>query len=135
METGTGILGRLTEKVLGWIILGLLVATGVAIWQMGPAARAAIWSGIWRTAAWLAVAAALPWSARLYLRRLTELGTNWAPVGLLAVLLALDAAVGIWLLTAWPTSAWSWCAVLAALATAATYNYLVAEYLAETQGT
>jgi len=56
--TGGGILGRLGEKLLTWIGLALLVFLAIAIWRMEPETRAAIWSGIWRTVVWVAIAAA-----------------------------------------------------------------------------
>lgn len=135
METpGGGMLGRLGERILGWIALALLVLVGVAIWRMGPAGRAALWSGIWRTGAWLVLAAGLPWAARLGMGRLLELGTNWAGVALLAALAAADALAGVVLMGGLPGSGWGWLAALAALAVAASYNYLVCEYLAERAG-
>ncbi len=135
METTRGgMLGRLAEKTLGWVILGLLILLGVAIWQMEPATRAAIWSGIWRTVVWVVVAAALPWSAKLYIRRILDAGTNWAGVGLLGGLMAGDVVAAILLMTGWPGSVWSWLAAIGALAVAGTYNYLVTEYLSEMAG-
>jgi hypothetical protein len=136
METtgGGGILGRLGEKVLGWVALGLLIFLGIAIWRAGPEWRAAMWSGIWRTTAWVVIAAALPWIARLFIRRIVEVGSNWAGVGLLAALLAINVIAGLLLMTGWPAGFWGWVAALAALAVAGTYNYLVTEYLAEMSG-
>ena len=97
--TGSGILGRLGEKALGWIILGLLIAIGIAIWQMDPVLRTSIWQGIWRTIFWLAIAAALPWSAKFFISRILAAGTNWAGVGLLAALLAVDLGAGLLMLS------------------------------------
>ena len=96
--TGSGILGRLSEKALGWIILGLLIALGIAIWQMDPVLRTSIWQGIWRTIFWLALAAALPWSARFFIRRILATGTNWAGVGLLAAFFIVDVGAGLLML-------------------------------------
>ena len=131
---GGGILGRLSEKVLGWIVLGLLVLAGVALWRMGPEARSAIWNSIWRTAAWIGLAAALPWVTRLFVSRILAAGSNWAGVVLLAVLTVVDLVVGLILLGGMPSGGWGWTAALAALAVAGTYNYLVTEYLAEQAG-
>jgi hypothetical protein len=132
--TGGGILGRLGEKTLGWIILGLLVFLGIAIYRMPAETKAAIWSGIWRSVVWVVVAAAVPWSAKLYMGRVLDAGTNWAGVALLAVLTAVDLLAGALLMTGWPGSVWTWLAAIGALAVAVTYNYLVAEYLAEMGG-
>lgn len=134
METASGILGRLGEKVLGWIALGLLVAVGIAIYQTPAATKAAIWAGIWRSAVWVGAAAVLPWTARLFIGRILEAGTNWAGVGLVAALTAVDLLVGVLLLTGWPGSVWAWLAALGALGVAGTYNFLVAEYLADRSG-
>ena len=132
--TGGGILGRLGEKMLGWIALGLLIFLAIAIWRMDPVVRTAIWQGIWRTILWVVIAAALPWSARFFIRRILDVGSNWAGVGLLAALLAINVIAGLLLMTGWPASFWGWVAALAALAVAGTYNYLVTEYLAEMSG-
>ncbi len=135
METTSGgILGRLGEKTLGWVILGLLLFLGIAIYRMPAETKAAIWSGIWRSVAWVAIAAAVPWSAKLYIRRIIETGTNWASIGLLAGLIAVDIIAAALLMTGWPGGVWTWLAALGALAVAATYNYLVTEYLSEMAG-
>lgn len=135
METTRGgILGRLAEKTLGWIILGVLILIGIGIWQAGPEWRAAMWSRLWRTAVWLLLVTALPWSAKLYIRQVLAAGTNWASVGLLVGLFACDLLAGLLLLTGWPASVWGWLVGLGALAVAGTYNYLVTEYLSEMAG-
>lgn len=135
METsGGGILGRLGEKVLGWIALGLLIALGIGIWQMGPEARATIWAGIWKTLVWLVIAAGVPWIARFFITRLLEIGTNWVGVALIASLTLIDLIAGVVLIGGLPGGGWGWLTALAALAVAGTYNYLVAEYLAEQAG-
>jgi len=135
MEQPTGgIFGRLLERVLSLIALGLVVLAGVALWQMGPQGRAAIWSAIWRTALWLALAAVLPWSARLFIGRVLETGSNWAGLALIAALTVIDLMVGLILMGGLPAGGWGWLAALAALGLAGTYNYFVAEYLAEQAG-
>lgn len=134
MEVSGGLLSRVGERVLSFLAIALLVGVGVAIWQMGPEMRAAIWSGIWRTAAWLLIAAAAPWSARLLIRRVLETGTNWAGFGLLAALVVLDLVAALLLMTGWPAGFWGWAASLALLGLAGTYNYLVTEYLADQAG-
>ncbi|HMQ17421.1 MAG TPA: hypothetical protein PKC49_15770 [Phycisphaerae bacterium] len=131
---GGGVLGRLGEKVLGWIALALLIAIGVGIWQMPAETKGAIWSGLWRSIVWLAAAAALPWSARLLIRRVLEQGTNWAGAALIGGYTLGDVVLGVLLMTGWPSGAWGWLACLGALGVAATYNYLVTEYVAEASG-
>jgi hypothetical protein len=131
MEGPRGITGRLFEKILGWVALGLLIALGFAIYKIGPEV---VWNGFWRTVVWTGVVAALPWSARLFMGRLIEFGSNWAGFVLLAVLVLVDTVIGRALLQHWPISAWGWIAGLAAVAIAGTYNFLVAEYLSEQAG-
>lgn len=134
METPQGMLGRLSEKIIGWVALALIVGLGVAVWQMPAETKGAVWSGIWRSAAWLGIAAIVPWSARLFIRRVLEVGENWAGVALLAGYSAADIVAGIMLMTVWPTGGWSWFGCFALLGLAGTYNYLVTEYVAETAG-
>ncbi len=135
METpGGGILGRIGERVLSWIALGGLIALGAGIYWMDSGTKLAIWNGIWRTAAWLVIVAGLPWVARLFIRRILEMGSNWAPMVMIAAFVVIDAIAGAVLMSGLPTGGWSWVAALAALAVAGTYNFLVAEYLAEQAG-
>ena len=138
METigggGGGLLGRLGERVLGYIALGLIVLAGVALWRMGPEGRGAIWSGIWRAAVWVIIAVGLPWGARLFIKRILEVASNWAGVILLVALGVVDLLAGLILMGGWPTGGWGWAAALAALALAVSYNYLVPAYLSEQAG-
>lgn len=134
METSGGMLSRIGERLISFILLGLVVLLGVAVWRMDPATRDGILSAAWRSLVWIVIAAALPWSAQLFLRRALAWATNWAGVLLLAAYAAADAAAGLLLLTGWPAGGWGWFASLAALALAAIYNYLVLEYLAEQSG-
>lgn len=134
METSSTIWGRLSERIIGWIALAGIVAAGIAIWQMDAQTRWAIWQTIWKTIVWLVVAAALPWSGRLFIGRLLELSTNWAGVGLIAGFTLVNAVFGMILLGGFPSGGWGWLAALAALSVVGTYNFLVAEYLAEQAG-
>lgn len=132
METSSGgILGRLGEKVLGWIALALIVLAAIGIWQMGPERRGAILAGVWHTLMWLVIVAAVPWLANLFIKRLLEIGENWVGLVLLAAFFVVDLVAGYLLMTGWPSGMWSWTAVVAALGVAGTYNYLVVEYLAD----
>ena len=133
METSQGIFGRLGEKILGWIALAIIVCIVIAIWRIGPERRAAVWQGIWTTTFWVAIAAGLPWSARLFMKRIMDVGSNWAAVGLVGGFVLIDVIAGL-ILKGFPAGGWSWFFSLAALAVAGTYNYLVTEYLADQTG-
>ncbi len=133
METSQGIFGRLGEKILGWIALALIAGIAFGIWQMEPESRAAIWKGIWTTIAWIAIAALLPWSARFFMKRIMDVGSNWAAAGLVSGFVLIDIIAGL-VLKDFPAGGWSWFFSLSALAVAGTYNYLVTEYLAEMAG-
>jgi hypothetical protein len=132
--TGGGILGRLGEKVLGWIALALIVALGFGLYKIGAPGRQALWGAIWRTSLWVAVVGALPWTIRLFIRRILELSSNWAGVAVIGSYVVLDALLGVILLNGFPAGGWGWLLTLAALALAGTYNFLVAEYLSEQTG-
>lgn len=131
---GGGILSRLSEKVLGWVALAIVVLLGIAIYQMPGDTKAAIWSGFWRSAAWLLLAAGVPWTGALFIRRVAAMGTNWAGLGLIGAFTVVDVLLGISLMTVWPDGGWVWAATFAAIAVAGIYNYLVCEYLAERSG-
>lgn len=116
------------------VVFALLVALGVTLWRMDPATRAAIWNGIWKTAAWFALAAALPWGGRLFIARIAEVGTNWAGVALLAGYTVLEIVIALLLMGGLPSGGWAWAGALVSLGLAGSYNYLVTEYLAEQYG-
>jgi len=132
METGSGLLSRVAERALGWVALGLVALGAIAVYQLPAETKAAIWSGAWRSTAWLLLAAAVPWSGWFFVRHLMAVGSNWAGVIWLAILSLVDIGLGLSLMTAWPGGVWSWAAVLGLLTLTATYNYLVTDYLADT---
>lgn len=134
METSGGILGRLGEKVLGWIAFAAFALLCITIWQMPAETKTAIWQGVWKTIVWLIIAAALPWSGQFFMRRLLERSSNWAGAGLIASLTGVNLLLGLWLLGGLPAGGWGWLAALAALTVAGAYNFLVSEYLAERVG-
>lgn len=131
---GTGILGRVAERVLSWVALALIVLLAIAVYQMPAATKAAIWSSIWRTVVWVLIAGAAPWLARLYIGQVLEFASNWAGALLLAGMFVIDICAGYILMTGWPSGGWAWFGIVAALALAGTYNFLVAEYLAQEYG-
>lgn len=134
METRSGMIGRIGERVLSWAAFGLLVLLGIAIYRMNPETKSAIWGGAWRTVVWLILAAALPWVSRLFVRRLLAVGSNWAGAALIGALTVVDLVAGLLLMGGLPQGGWGWLAALAALGVAGSYNYLVAEYVAEQAG-
>lgn len=134
METSGGMLSRLSEKVLGWIALGIVVLLGITIYQMPAETKAAIWSGAWRSTVWTLLAAATPWLGRFVVRRIVGMGTNWAGVALIGGFTLVQIVAGVLLMTAWPTGGWGWSLMIGAIALATIYNFLVADYLADTYG-
>jgi hypothetical protein len=132
--TEGGMASRIVERLLSFLAIALVVALGVWVYRLGPDGRQAVWSAAWRGVVWLAIVAAAPWSGRVFIRRLLEMGSNWAPLAFLGVVLIADVMVGVLLLTAWPASAWGWLLALGALGVAGSYNYLVAAYLADEFG-
>lgn len=134
METGGGMFSRISERVIAWILFGLLVLIGFAIWRMPGDTRDAIVGGILRTAAWVIIAAVTPWTTWFIIRRVAEAGTNWAGTGLLVGLTGANLVAAWALMTGWPSGGWAWFAGFAALGVSATYNYLVTEYLAQQSG-
>jgi len=129
-----GMLGRLSEKVIGWIALAGLILGAVAVYQMPGETKGAIWSGVWRSVAWVVVAAALPWTSWLFIGRIAHAGTNWAGIALIAAFVVADIVAAMLLMTGWPPTGWAWAGGIAILTVAGSYNYLVAEYLAERSG-
>lgn len=132
--SGGGMLSRIAERVLSWVALGLLVLLCVAIYQMPGATKAAVWSAIWRAVVWVLIVGIAPWIARLFIGRILTFSTNWAGALLLSGMILVDICAGYLLMTGWPSGGWSWFGVFAVLALAGTYNFLVAEYLAQEYG-
>jgi hypothetical protein len=63
-------------------------------------------------------------------RRVLEAGANWVPLALLAGLTLVDVLLALYLFGR-PSGGWSWLLTIGVAALAATYNYLVVEYLAQ----
>ena len=122
-EGGLGILGRLSEKVLGWIALVLLILLGIAAYQIGWAGWAMIWTALWKTVVWMAIVGAIPWSSRLFIDRILETGSNWASAVVLVAFVLIDVVVSLVILDGLPSGVWAWVAALAALGVAGGYNY------------
>lgn len=134
LGVAAGIFGRLAERILSWVALALVVLLGIAIYQMPSETKAAIWSAAWRSVFWLSIVGVTPWFARLFIGRVLESSSNWAGVILLAGFFAVDVFAALFLMTAWPSGGWAWFGAGVALVLAATYNFLVAEYLAQEYG-
>lgn len=134
MEVRRGILGGVTERVLAAVAFALVLFVAYWIYQIPASDKAFIWSVIWRSGMWVALAGVAPWSVKFFIKVLLEQGTNWAGVAAIAGLTFIDIVIGFFLLTGWPASGWTWFAILAALGIMTTYNYLVTEYLAEMAG-
>ena len=134
METRGGILSGAAERILAWVGFALLVFAGYSIYQIPAETKQAIWDGIWLTVFWFVIVAAVPWSGQLFIKRILEIGENWVGLVMIAAFVLVDVIAGWFMLTGWPTSGWGWAALLAALALATTYNYLVSQYLAEMAG-
>ncbi|MDX2198032.1 MAG: hypothetical protein SF069_03570 [Phycisphaerae bacterium] len=131
---GSGILGRLGEKVIGWIAFGLLALGAYGIYSLGPEGRGAIATAAGRIAMFAATVLVLPWLTRFFIKRLLSIGENWVGLALIAGLTLIDLVVGLWLLGGLPIGFWGWLISLAIVGLMASYNYLVCEYLAETLG-
>ena len=131
---GSGILGRLGEKVLGWIAFGLLALGAYGVYSLGPQGRGAIAAAAGRIAMFVGLVVVLPWFTRFFIKRLLAIGENWVGLALIAGLTLIDLFVGLWLLGGLPSGFWGWLICLTILGLLATYNFFVCEYLAETLG-
>ena len=122
---------RASLPILTVVAVALVGLGAYALYAMGPGGRAALWTGVGRTIAWVIIAGVLPWSAKAFIGRILAAGTNWAGLALIAAYTTIDLIAGRLLMGAWPASGWGWLAALAALGIAGSYNYLVTEYLAQ----
>ena len=134
METRGGILSGAAERMLAWVGFALVLFAAFSIYNIPGETKQAIWDGIWRTIFWFVIVAAVPWSGKLFIKRILEIGENWVGLAMIAGFVFVDLLVGWFTLTGWPSSGWGWAALTAAVAIAVTYNYLVSQYLAEMAG-
>lgn len=124
----------MAERVLSGVAFVIVIAIGWSIYQMPAATKKAILAGIWYTIVWLVLSGALPWSTKLFVTRILELGSNWAGVALIGGFTLINIVLGLVFLGGFPSGGWSWFASLGAIAVVGTYNYLVTEYLADMAG-
>jgi hypothetical protein len=134
MEVRRGILGGVTERVLSGVAFVVVIAIAWSIYQMPGETKTAILAGVWSSILWVVIAAALPWSAKMFITRILELGNNWAGVALIGGFTLFDLVLGLIFMGGLPGDGWSWFACLGAIAVVGTYNYLVTEYLADMAG-
>lgn len=128
-------LAPVAKFVGGKLLTAVLTVTVVLIvvwyWRMDPAQRSAVWATVWAALLWTALAAVLPWALFFVPPLVLKAESNAASAAMLAGYLVVDAAAALWLAGWQIGGTLAWGVVLLGLASAAVYNFLVCDYLAE----
>jgi hypothetical protein len=122
-------------KAIGLKIVGGLTALGVllaaiAFWQMEPATRQALWTGIGRLLGWTVVVLAVPWVTFAFIGYIARFERNAAGAALVGGYTVAEVAWLVWLFQGVLSGA-GWLLVAAAGTLAALYNLLACDWIAE----
>lgn len=114
----------------------LVVSSGASLiwfWRH-PESLQAIWATMKGVLAWLGFVIVLPWSLCFATAKVVKLESNGAGAALLSGIVVLDVIVAFWL-GGWGFSGvLTWVVVLLGFLSAAVYNFLVCDFLAERFG-
>jgi hypothetical protein len=122
-------------KYVGGKVLTAVIAVTAAViliwyWQLPPEAKQAIWDALRRALIWTGVVAVLPWATFFVPPLLVRAESNVVSALALLGYLLVDVVAALWL-AGWSISgAMTWLVVLFGFGCAATYNFVVCEYLA-----
>ena len=121
----------------GKAVTAILVVAGGAslIWfWKHPEALQAIWATLKGVLAWMGFVAVLPWATFFVPGRIVKLESNVAAGAMLGGYLIVDAFVAFWLGGWGFEGTLTWVVVLLGFLSAAVYNFLVCDHLAERLG-
>lgn len=127
----------LGKFVGGKAVTAILVVAGGAslIWfWKHPEALQAIWATLKGVLAWMGFVAVLPWATFFVPGRIVKLESNFAAGAMLGGYLIVDAFVAFWLGGWGFEGTLTWVVVLLGFLSAAVYNFLVCDHLAERLG-
>lgn len=128
------LLKTVTGKVIAGMVALAVVAGGISWWQMEPAARDSILTGIGRFAAWLGVVLALPWATFFVIGRIAKLESNLAGALLVIGYTLAEFALLVWLFYASLSGPTTWTFAGAAGLVAGVYNLFACDWIAEKAG-
>ena len=128
-------LGGIAKYVGGKAVTALLVVVSAVViiwyWQLAPQERAELWGMVRGVLIWLGFVAVLPWGTFFVPAMILRAENNVASAVMLLGYLALDAGLALYLTWGRTSNAWHIAVLLLGLLCAATYNFLVCDFLAE----
>ena len=127
-------LAGLGKYVGGKVLTALLVVTSAVIiiwfWQLPPEKKEAIWNGLKYSLIWIGFAGVLPWALFFVPPMLVRAESNLVSAAGLMGYLVIDILAALWLAGWHFGGALAWLVVVLGFGCAATYNFVVCEYLA-----
>ena len=124
-------LNSLVSKIVTGLLVLAVVAGGISWWQLDPAARHAVLSGVGQFVAWLGVVLLLPWATFFLIGRVARLESNAAGAALVGIYTLLEAAWLGWVYGWAGHGPAGWTLLAAAVLFAAAYNVLVCDWIAD----
>jgi hypothetical protein len=128
-------LASLGKYVGGKVLTALLVVTSAVIviwfWQLPPEKKEAIWNGLKYSLIWIGFTGVLPWALFFVPPMLVRAESNLVSAAGLMGYLIIDILAALWLAGWHFGGALAWLVVVLGFGCAATYNFVVCEYLAQ----
>jgi hypothetical protein len=125
------VLKSVGSKVATGVAALVVVAGAISWWQMDPATRQGVITGLGRFGAWLAVVLLLPWATFFLIGRIAKLESNLAGAVLVGIYTIAEFAVLVWLFNPTLTTPAAWTAAAAAGLLAGVYNLFTCDWIAE----
>jgi len=120
-----------TGKIVTALAVLAVVAGAISWWQMDPATRTALLSGVGRIGLWVGVVLLWPWASAPILGRVARLESNLAGGVLVAAYTLAETALLAWLFHWRLPTATAWTFVVFGALVAGVYNLLICDWIAE----
>lgn len=124
-------LSGLASRVLAGVVTVGVLGGGFAWYQLNPQGFESALSNTMRIIAWLGVVAVLPFATFFVIGRVAKMDSNGAGAALVAIYTAMEIVLLLWLWDWRVGGAMAWTFFLCCALTAAAYNLLVCDWLAE----
>jgi hypothetical protein len=127
MDFLKGIAGKLVAGLVGLVV----VIAAISWFQMDSSTRQELLSAAGRIFAWIGIVIVLPWATFFLTTAVARLESNAAGAALVGLYTLVEFLLLLWLFDWSIGGALAWTFVIVGLLTAALYNLLVCDWLAE----
>jgi hypothetical protein len=127
MELWKTVVGKIAG---GAVALGV-IAAAISWWRLDEATRAGVWSGVGNGLTWLAIVAIAPWATFFVIGWVARQDSNAAGAMLVVAYTFIEVMVLLWLFGWTMHHATGWAMWLVGVLTAAVYNLLTCDWIAE----